>query len=286
MSQSTGATLLRPPARVSLKRGMGAVLIAAVLAIGAGAGWSAYRRAQGPNLPSGVPGRDRPARVVLYGDSLAEDASAFFRNALTAHGRAQVQTRTLPGTAICDWFKDMSKTTDNFRPDAVVVEFSGNNLTPCLRDSTTGAEPTGAALVERYRADADKATQIVSRHGATVYWVGGPADRSPALSAQATSIRALYQSLPARFVTARFVDAGTAVLEGGVSYTDYLPCLPNEPCTGPTIGGKRMNQVRAPDGVHFCPVVVTARRACPVWSSGAFRFGTAMAAPAIADLGL
>jgi hypothetical protein len=265
---------------------MGAVLIAAVLTVGAGAGWSAYRRAQGPNLPSGVAGRDRPARVVLYGDSLAEDGSAFFRNALIAHGRAQVQTRTLPGTAICDWLKDMSKTTDNFRPDAVVVEFSGNNLTPCLRDPKTGAELAGPALVDRYGADAEKATEILSRHGATVYWVGGPADRSPSLSEQAAAVRAIYQSLPAHFAKARFVDAGRAVLEGGVVYTDYLPCLPGEPCTGPTIGGKRMNQVRAPDGVHFCPVAVTARRACPVWSSGAFRFGVAMAAPVIADVGL
>jgi hypothetical protein len=32
------------------------------------------------------------------------------------------------------------------------------------------------------------------------------------------------------------------------------------------------------DGVHFCPVV--GANPCPVWSSGAFRFGNAIAAAA------
>jgi hypothetical protein len=46
-----------------------------------------------------------------------------------------------------------------------------------------------------------------------------------------------------------------------------------------------VNIVRAADGTHFCPAPVTVVRgvtgACPVWSSGAFRFGTAMAEPLI-----
>jgi hypothetical protein len=267
-------------------RGLGAVVILAALAVAGSVGWTAYRRSQGPDLPTGVAGRDRPARVVLFGDSLAEDGSAFFHSALTAHGRAQVEVQTLPGTAICDWLKDMSHTVGRFRPDAVVVEFSGNNLTPCLRDATTGQQLTGSALVARYEADAEKAMAILSRYGATVYWVGGPADRSPALSVQAASVRAIYQQLPTRYTHARFVDAGATVLAGGTTYADYLPCLPNEPCTGPVKNGKRTNQVRASDGVHFCPVVVAQRRPCPVWSSGAFRFGTAMAAPLVAQFGL
>jgi hypothetical protein len=49
-----------------------------------------------------------------------------------------------------------------------------------------------------------------------------------------------------------------------------------------------VNVVRAVDGTHFCPVPSDAVQAvagdCPVWSSGAFRFGTAMADPVIRDL--
>jgi hypothetical protein len=261
------------------------LVVAGALVVAATVGWAAYRRSQNPDLPTGVPGQQRPARIALFGDSLAEDASSFFQAGLTAHGRAQVELQTLPGTAICDWFKAMTHVVGRMRPDAVVVEFSGNNLTPCVQNSAK--QPlVGAALLARYQADAIKATQILIRHGATVYWAGAPADRSDTLSAQAAAVRSIYEQLPARFPQVHFVPAGTVVLLDGTTYTDYLPCLPNEPCTGPTIGGKRTNRVRAPDGVHFCPVVVTGRHACPVWSSGAFRFGTAMAAPVIAQFGL
>jgi hypothetical protein len=49
-----------------------------------------------------------------------------------------------------------------------------------------------------------------------------------------------------------------------------------------------VNVVRAPDGAHFCPGAPAAVRgvtvACPVWSSGAWRFGNSMAAAVVGDL--
>ena len=77
--------------------------------------------------------------------------------------------------------------------------------------------------------------------------------------------------------------AQRSVLLRGRTYTDVLPCLPAEPCSGsasrPSVG---VNVVRAPDGAHFCPrpdapAVEGVTGPCPVWSSGAYRFGTAMA---------
>ncbi len=65
------------------------------------------------------------------------------------------------------------------------------------------------------------------------------------------------------------------------SFTWTLPCLPDEPCTGPS----GTNVVRAPDGVHFCPNGVSTQvdyfTECSVYSSGAFRFATAMLSPAL-----
>lgn len=84
-----------------------------------------------------------------------------------------------------------------------------------------------------------------------------------------------------------YVDAGAAVLDHG-RWTDALPCLPDEPCSG--IAGAvatdgPVNVVRAPDGNHFCPVAHDAVdgvvATCPVWSSGAYRYGTAMAEPVV-----
>ena len=72
-----------------------------------------------------------------------------------------------------------------------------------------------------------------------------------------------------------FVDAGAAVEEPDGTYAQTLPCFIGEPCTGPVVGGVRSNVVRSADGADFCPVTLV-RQACPVYSSGAFRFADAM----------
>jgi len=69
------------------------------------------------------------------------------------------------------------------------------------------------------------------------------------------------------------VDAGAAVESADGSYTDRLPCTALDmdcAADGTTV-------VRG-DGVHFCPVVGVSP--CPVWSSGAARFGMTIAAAA------
>jgi len=70
-----------------------------------------------------------------------------------------------------------------------------------------------------------------------------------------------------------FIAAGSAVLAKD-RYADYLPCLPSEHACG-AFG---VEQVRSPDGLHFCPRprVVHWSPECPVYSSGAYRFGTAL----------
>ena len=55
-------------------------------------------------------------------------------------------------------------------------------------------------------------------------------------------------------------------------FTQTLPCDPGEPC-GPD--GRIV--VRAPDGVHFCPHPTEPAGLCAVYSSGARRFGYAVA---------
>jgi hypothetical protein len=233
----------------------------------------------GSSLPV-APGQ---VRIVLYGDSLATQAEPYFRLAVSVHHKAALEYKSFPGTAICDWLHDMSTTAKSFHPRAVVMEFSGDSLTPCMRDHRTGPPLAGAALVAKYRTDADRAMSIFTRP--TVYWVGAPPTADPAESAIGAQVRAIYQALSGKFPNAKYVDAGAAVTDHG-NYTQYLPCLSFEPCLGPRQNGVQVNQVRSPDGIHFCPVQVKGNGNCPVYASGAFRFAAAMAAPLIADLGL
>jgi hypothetical protein len=217
------------------------------------------------------------SRVALYGDSLAVEAQDFF--AFPVATSAEVRTRTFGGTAICDWFETMREDAATWQPDAVVIEFSGNALTPCMRD-LAGNPLTGDDHLRKYREDTQEALRIFA--GARVYIVGAPISRDLAAVAHARRLHDQYESLASRSDHAAFVDAGQAVLDHG-RYTDILPCLPEEPCTGgAAFDGTPYNVVRAPDGAHFCPGSPPADNGvtstCSVWSSGAYRFGTAIAA--------
>ena len=227
-------------------------------------------------------------RVVLYGDSLAWQAQDSFRVALAAVGITNVTTRTFGGTAICDWLPQMRADEAFLQPDAVVIEFSGNAFTPCMRD-LAGRPLSGPAYFEKYSGDARTALGIFAKVDSRVYLAGSPLGRLAEQTHDFTSrhLNHLYAAIAAASRNARYINAGASVLDHG-QWTDTLPCLPEEPCAGGIDrSGRLVNIVRAPDGSHFCPVAAPAvlgvTAACPVYSSGAYRYGTAMAAPVIVD---
>jgi hypothetical protein len=226
--------------------------------------------------------------VVLYGDSLASESQAHFVAALRSSGVADVRTRTFGGTALCDWLDEMRGDAVELRPSVAVIEFSGNAFTPCMQDSS-GAPVRGDAYYATYRADAVEALRTFSATNTRVIFVGAPVSRRAVEERRpdAGRLNAVYASL-ATAGGAGYADAGAAVLARG-RWTATLECLLAEPCTGGTdASGTPINVVRAPDGVHFCPAAPEATDGvtgdCPVWSSGAFRFGTAMANAVIEDL--
>jgi hypothetical protein len=244
--------------------------------------------------PAPAPARIAPEplsarRVVLYGDSLAWQSQQFFAAALERAGITNVTTRTFGGTAICDFLPQMRADAAALRPDAVVIEFSGNALTPCMK-ALDGSALTSAAYFERYGADAAAALDVFAPGHALVFFAGAPINHRSALSGDPTTpdLHAIYAALAESSAYGRYTDAGASVLAGG-HWTETLPCLAGEPCTGGRDAhGTPVNVVRAPDGAHFCPgapaAVLGVTAVCNVWSSGSYRFGNAMAAPVIAEL--
>jgi hypothetical protein len=235
-----------------------------------------------------TPPAGTPTRVALYGDSLASEAQSSFSDLLASAGSFEVRTHTFGGTAICDWFEQMTAEAAEWQPHAVVVEFSGNALTPCMAEIAGAADPT-AARTAKYEADAERVLQIFGPAGSFVYFAGAPISRTAAEQGGPAGMNDVYDRITADRDAARYVAAGDAVLDQG-QYTDTLPCLLPEPCTGGvSLDGRGFNVVRAPDGAHFCPGAPEAVRGvtttCPVWSSGAYRFGLAMADPLLADFG-
>jgi hypothetical protein len=176
---------------------------------------------------------------------------------------------------MCDWLTDMQQTVTAENVTAAVLEFSGNALTPCMKD---------AAYLAKYRADTARAVAILQHAGVATYLVAAPPHRGEQPDSPGAQIRAMYRQISAQ-TGATYVDAGAAVLDDG-RYTETLPCLPGE---GPAQGCRDgVIRVRAADGAHFCPDVIYPPSdpggECAVWSSGAFRFGAAMAKPVVTFL--
>ena len=177
--------------------------------------------------PSSTPGKTASARsrahgpVIMYGDSLLVQATPYLRST--------DQVRAYGGTALCDWVDKIAKASSVEQPSVLVLEFVGNDLTPCMQGYTTPDQ-----VRTKYEADM---ARLKRRVDAPILWVGPPKfrDSSPAALG-------LYTSQP------RFVDAGQSVLAHGV-YSDTLPCLPHEGQVQGCVNGRI--RVRAFDGTHF-----------------------------------
>ena len=207
-------------------------------------------------------------RIALYGDSLSREAEDTFGYVAAGSG-AVVDDFTMGGTAICDFLPTMTSEASAFRPQVVLVQFSGNSRTACMTGYPVGTPEYFA----KYRSDAEAAIAIFEGVGAHVYLVGAPPTSTAAGRRNLTRINAIYVSLASADPRVNYVDAGKAVtLDGAFAWT--LPCLSFEPCR--TDG---TNIVRAPDGVHFCPTGYGsggADGACSVYSSGATRYAFAL----------
>src|SRR6266516_82942 len=227
-------------------------------------------------------------RVILYGDSLAFEGRDDFALSLQRGNDVEVVDRTFGGTAICDRLDRMRRDLHDLQPSAVVLEFVGNNVTPCMRGPN--GPLTGGDLLRKYRDDARTATRIFAGAGVRVYWMGAPSTATaeePVFAGvrhgyDAESGRLTFATPPVPRVS--YVDAGLAVLDGG-RFAATLPCLPSEGTGEGCVDGRIA--VRALDGLHFCPVRAgPGDDRCPVYSGGAVRFGLAMPQPIRRDLGL
>jgi lysophospholipase L1-like esterase len=220
-----------------------------------------------------------PPRIALYTDSLGAQAEPFFADQL--RGAARVRSVTAPGAALCDALEPIEADANGRSPRLAVLQFSGNNITPCMQ-GPDGAPLEGDALVDKYEADARRAVQLLVDADVPVYLVGSP---PTTVSDAATRVNERYRQIADEASQnggeVFFVDAHTSVV-ADANFTRTLPCLPFETEDMGCEGGRIV--VRAPDGVHFCPTGTGDDPDCPVWSSGAYRFGSAMAAPVLAAL--
>lgn len=228
------------------------------------------------------PTKANPLRILFMGDSLAYEARNYFDFVVGYSGRANVEdSLVFGGTAICDWLPVLPKKLAKFKPDIAVVEFAGNSYTDCMQDPATGEAYLGFALVNKYLTDANAVMKIFNRFDVSVYWVNPP----ESCATRERPLTSVFIRMTSRWKHADYIDTNTVLNRNG-NCAKYLPCLPGEPCTAidPSTG-QRAAVVRAPDGRHFCPDAAPAVKGvtgpCDEWSSGAYRYATAVAVPII-----
>lgn len=230
-----------------------------------------------PEAPAAAAARPQ-RRVLLVGDSLLVEATPHVRDLAERNG-VTVEVRARKGTAICDWLAAVPGLRSRFRPQAVILAFSGNNLTPCVKDAR-GRALQGSSLGVRYYADIEAMSGRLQ--GVAVYWVQPPARQWWSRGAQA--VTAAYVDATRWRKDARLLDGGALISPGRV-WSATQPCLPEEPCTGPRVAGVRHNYVRGPDGLHFCPSSPRFTATCPTYASGAYRYARAILLPVVGELG-
>lgn len=227
-------------------------------------------------------------RVEFYGDSIGYQAAPYINYFLDTTGKVTSRTRVFPATSLCDWLPEIRRELDpanrsSFHPQALVLQFTGVALYACMKDAH-GVPLAGQAIINKYIADSRTAIQLAERARVPIYFVSPPIYREDASRyVDTTPLGNMYATLPTLYPggLVRYIDAAAAVEYYG-HYTDTLPCLPFEHCTGHWPDGRRTVIVRESDGRHFCPVPEIFFD-CPVPMPGAQRYAGAITSRVLQD---
>ena len=243
--------------------------------------------------------------VLVVGDSLISQSQAYLDFQFGLLGVDAI-TQDYSGTALCDWIPTILTDVAIYHPAAVVLEFSGNALTPCMAGLTTPAQ-----IVAKYQRDMNYVISQLVPMGIQVIVASGPPTIGPngtgtPLGLPSTSqvgvipggyvqepdlMTPMYQqvvsSWQATGAPVGFVDAGAAVATSSRGWTYVLPCLSFE-TTAMGCGDNGLIIVRAADLHHFCPGTFGAPSgvapSCSEWSSGEWRYASAITSYTVAHI--
>jgi hypothetical protein len=183
------------------------------------------------------------SHVSVWGDSLALQAAGALRAEGRAHG-LDVVVQAFYGFAPCD-IEQYARRDIAKQPDALVLAFTGNNLSPCMQRN--GKRITGASYYATYRRDIDALVAAAVAVEVPVLVVGPPAFPASENVPDRVELDTVLRAVVKAHRGARYVASAPVVSPGG--YRRELPCLPGETaalgCTGAHI------TVRSGNGIHF-----------------------------------
>ncbi len=221
-----------------------------------------------------------PTRVSLFGDSLAYQSRAAFTAGMLRGARVDLVVTTYPMTALCDYRDQIASDLLARRPQVLVLEFSGNSFTPCMRSAAGPLLVIGSTeWRDHYLADLHDVLDVARVTDTTVVWATAPpVHHPPAPDDYPRQLAAAVRAVAATNHRLHVVDTGAAVAGTDRSFSRSLPCRAHEAfCHDGRV------VARADDGLHFdCHGTTDPLMGCDGYSAGARRFGEAMADAAIA----
>lgn len=207
------------------------------------------------------------SRVEVWGDSLTVQSGDALRAQGRAHGLA-VTVNAYVGLAPCDLARFVRRSLAR-PPGAVVLAFTGNNITPCMQRA--GKHLTGAAYYSEYGSVVGQLVAAATARRIPVIVVGPPAFPPSENHPDRVALNVLYRRLVAAHPGARYVALGPAISPHGFSRT--LACLAGETAALGCRGG--FITVRSGNGIHLdephgvpCP---DGSQGC-TYSAGAHRY--------------
>ena len=194
--------------------------------------------------PARVPSAADPLRIAVVGDSMAQATgqSLIRMAAATGVATARLDFRFSSGLTRPDFFDWpghlLSLMSARRAPEAVVVVFGANDA--------QGMESGGSVLRfgtpawdAAYLARVDGVMQLLTDHGAHVWWVGQPIARSSSYAARMKHLDGLYARAAQHHPGVTFVDTWPLFTTEDGRYADYLP----------TSSG--LERMRIGDGIHL-----------------------------------
>jgi hypothetical protein len=193
--------------------------------------------------------------TYIFGDSLTAFASSYV--SLAVHdANLKLVVKAYPGLAPCDIQREATRLLRDEHPKAMLLEFAGNNATPCVHGLT------GPALAAAYDKSVRAIAKVANEQDVPLVLLGPPAMHAPRWVTDSPLISRKYQKIAGDTDGVSFVSIGTTLSPNG--WTLRLPCLNSETKSMGCIDGTI--RVRNFDGVHWDDPGADG------YSSGSFRY--------------
>ena len=220
-----------------------------------------------------------PRTALMYGDSLTYESRSHITAQLQLKTGWQAHVHSFGGTALCDWLPWIADDLAAYHPSVVGLETAGNpGSRPCSAEV-----PGSAAYYADYRVALNTFFSQVTASGAKVVYFTPPPFTDPVRTQITKQITAMATELAFQYHGVSIATSMRNALAGsGGAYTETKPCLLTETAAmGCTAGRIAIRTVAGlvDAGLHLCPTGIGSAPlgVCPVYSSGEFRFGRAVA---------